>query len=75
MKLLFTSNGLGFVNFQIRPHLNNQFFPKVKAAYLRKLAKEIHEPIYAIDDETALKVTSGKVEIVSEGKHAEFNLD
>src|SRR3989344_3735577 len=67
--------GLGFVNFHIRPHLNNDFFPKVRIEYLKKLAKEISEPIYAIDDESAIKVIDGKVEIVSEGNHAEFNLD
>ncbi len=66
--------GLGFVNFHVRPHLNNPSFPKVKVKYLEKLATKIPEPIYAIDDETALKVVDGKVEIVSEGKHAEFNL-
>lgn len=66
--------GLGFVNFNIRPHLNNPFFPKVKVKFLKELAKEIPEPIYAIDDETALKVVDGKVEIISEGKHTEFNI-
>ena len=67
--------GLGFVDFQIRPHLNNQYFPKVKVEYLKKLAKEIPEPIYVLDDESAIKVVGDKIEIISEGKHAEFNLD
>jgi dipeptidase E len=30
-------------------------------------AAGIHGPAYAIDDETAIKVTDGKVEVVSEG--------
>ena len=68
-------NGLGFVNFHIRPHFNSDLFPKVRVEYLKKLAKGIPEPIYAIDDESAIKVEDDKVEIISEGKHAEFNLD
>lgn len=67
--------GLGFVNFHIRPHFNSQSFPKVRVEYLSKLAKKIPEPIYAIDDESAIKVVDGKIEIISEGNHAEFNLD
>src|SRR3989304_1693563 len=49
-------SGLGFVDFQIRPHLGNQYFPKVRVEFLEKLAKEIPEPIYALDDESAIKV-------------------
>ena len=67
-------NGLGFVNFHIRPHFNSDLFPKARVEYLKKLAKEIPEPIYAIDDESAIKVDDGKIEIISEGSHAEFNL-
>lgn len=65
--------GLGFVDFQIRPHLNNQYFPKVREVYLKKLAKEIPEPIYALDDEMALKVVDGKVGVVGEGKYLLLN--
>lgn len=69
------SGGLGFVNFHIRPHFNSPHFPNVNEDTLRELAKDIAEPIYALDDETALKVVDGDVEIISEGKHAEFNLN
>ena len=31
------------------------------------------EKIYALDDQSALKVVDGKVEIISEGKYLEFN--
>ncbi|OGD93080.1 hypothetical protein A2697_02110 [Candidatus Curtissbacteria bacterium RIFCSPHIGHO2_01_FULL_41_44] len=65
--------GLGFVNFQIRPHLNNQYFPKVRAENLKKLAKEIPEPIYALDDGMALKVVDERVEVVGEGEYLLFN--
>src|SRR3990167_9517757 len=66
-------SGLGFVNFQIRPHLNNRYFPKVREVYLKKLAKEIPEPIYALDDEMALKIVNGEVEVVGEGEYLLFD--
>lgn len=65
--------GLGFVNFHIRPHFNSKFFPKARFEYLQKIAKDIPEPIYAIDDDTAVMVNGGKIEVVSEGKWKRFN--
>lgn len=64
---------LGFVNFHVRPHLNSSHFPKVQEKYLEVIARKIKEPIYALDDESALKVKDGKVKIVSEGKYIVFN--
>lgn len=32
--------GLGFVDFEIKPHLNSKWFPKVRIPFLEKLAKE-----------------------------------
>ena len=60
-------NGLGFVDFHIRPHFNSKYFPKLIAKYIQESAKEIKEPVYAIDDNTVIVVNDGKFEIVSEG--------
>ena len=65
--------GLGFVNFQVRPHLNSEWFPKVRDEYLKELAKGIKDPIYAIDDDTAIQVDGGKIHVVSEGKWLKYN--
>ena len=65
--------GLGLVNFTIRPHLNNNYFPNVRKENLAKLTKEIPEPIYALDDESAIKVDGKKIQIVSEGQYLAFN--
>jgi dipeptidase E len=65
--------GLGFVEFEIRPHLNSAWFPKVRLPYLEKLAKDIPYSFYAIDDQTAIKVIDNKIEIVSEGEWKKFN--
>lgn len=64
---------LGFIDFHIRPHLNSPHFPNVRKKFLREIAREIKEPIYALDDQSAVKVVDGKVEIVSEGEYLIFN--
>jgi dipeptidase E len=66
-------NGLGFVDFHIRPHLNSKYFPKLRVKYIQKIADEIPEPVYAIDDNTAVMVNGKKIEVVSEGKWKKFN--
>jgi dipeptidase E len=65
---------LGFVNFHIRPHFNSPEFPKIRKEFLEKMAKRLKEPMYAIDDQTAIKVINDKLEIMSEGKYMGFNL-
>lgn len=67
------SIGLGFVNFEIRPHLNSKWFPKVNLENLEKISKEDKNTFYAIDDDTAIKVVSGKISVVSEGNWKKFN--
>jgi len=70
---LINDEGLGFVNFHIRPHLNSEFFPKVRIEYLQEEAKKIPESIYAIDDDSAVLINDNKVEVISEGKWKKFN--
>lgn len=65
--------GLRLVNFYVRPHLNSPDFPKANGDYLREKAKGIPETIYALDDQSALKVIDGNVEIVSEGETLVLN--
>jgi len=64
---------LGLVDFLVRPHLNSPHFPNVRVEKLRELAKEIPETIYAIDDDTAIKVVNDKISIISEGEWEKFN--
>ncbi|UCG95400.1 MAG: Type 1 glutamine amidotransferase-like domain-containing protein [archaeon] len=65
--------GLAFVSFHIFPHLNSPHFPKITKETLTEIAEKSDEPMYAIDDQTAIKVTEGKTEIVTEGEYLEFN--
>jgi dipeptidase E len=58
---------LGIVDFAIFPHLDHETMPENSMADAEKWAVGIAGPAYAIDDQTAIKVTDGVVEIVSEG--------
>ena len=58
---------LGIVDFSIFPHLDNEMLPDNSMNGAEKWAAGILGPAYAIDDETAIKVTDGTVDVVSEG--------
>jgi dipeptidase E len=58
---------LGLVDFTLYPHLNHPEMPDASLANIEKWASGIPVPTYAIDDETAIKVVDGVVEVVSEG--------
>ena len=60
--------GLNLVNIQIIPHLNSDYFPKIREENLEIASKNLTEPVYAIDDDSAVIVDGDKIEIVSEGK-------
>jgi len=59
---------LGLVDFSICPHLAPDGMPGNSMAEAESWAAQIPGPAYAIDDETAFKVTDGTVEVVSEGR-------
>lgn len=65
--------GLGLVNFQLIPHLNSDLFPKIREEYLKEAAKDLTEPVYAIDDNSAVVVNNEKIDVVSDGKWNKFN--
>jgi dipeptidase E len=58
---------LGVVDFSIFPHLDHPDMPGNTMAAAERWAAELSGPAYAIDDETAIKVVDGTVEVVSEG--------
>jgi dipeptidase E len=62
---------LGVVDFSIFPHLGA--FPTNTPAAAERWAAEVGVPAYAIDEQTAIKVTDGTVEVVSEGTWKLFN--
>lgn len=58
---------LGFVDFSIFPHLDHPQLLENTLATARRWAAGLEGPAYAIDDQTAIKVSDGVIEVVSEG--------
>ena len=65
---LVTANGMGLTEFAIIPHFENKNHFGASSTNAEKWASKIPVPVYAIDDETAIKVKDGYVEVVSEGQ-------
>src|SRR6187397_1057715 len=63
---------LGLVDFSIFPHLDHPDLPENTMAHAEKWASDIGAPAYAIDDETAIKVVGGEIEVVTEGRWKRF---
>jgi dipeptidase E len=66
-RIFVTAQGAGLVDFALIPHLDHENHPDAALANAEKWAARLPVPVYAIDDETAIKVTGGTVEVVSEG--------
>ena len=64
---------LGLVDFSIFPHLDHADLPDNTMANAERWAAGMPVPAYAIDDETAIKVVDGTVEVVSEGHWRHFD--
>jgi dipeptidase E len=58
---------LGLVDFAIAPHLDYPTFPENSMAELEKWAAKMSVPAYLIDDQTAIQVVDGAVDVISEG--------
>jgi dipeptidase E len=63
---------LGIVDFAIFPHLDHEDLPENTMADAERWAAGMPLPCYAIDDQTAIKVVDGEVEVVSEGHWRKF---
>jgi dipeptidase E len=64
-RTLVMANGVGLVDFAIIPHV--EFDDPYDAAIAEQWAGRLPVPAYAIDDDTALAVVGGAVEVVSAG--------
>jgi len=58
---------LGVVDFSLFPHLDSPGCPENTMAEAERWAAGIKGPAYAIDAQTAIKVTDDGVEVISEG--------
>lgn len=65
--------GLGLVDFLVEPHINNSYFPERTFDYVESKSKKIPHEIYALDDNSAIKVDGADIQVVSEGKWKKYN--
>ncbi len=62
-----SDEALGLVDFSVFPHLEREDMPATPLADIERWAAGLSVPAYAIDDQTAIRVVDGNVEVVSEG--------
>jgi dipeptidase E len=63
-----SDRALGLVNFSVFPHLEREDgLPASPLAEIETWAAGLSVPAYAIDDQTAIKVVDGTVEVITEG--------
>ncbi len=72
-KPFIIETGLGLVDFALLPHMDEVDHPESTAAKVERMAAQVPVPTYGIDDDTAIKVVNGTVEVVSEGHWKLFN--
>jgi len=60
-------HALGMVGFALFPHLDHPDMPDHSMDRAERWASGLSVPGYAIDDDTAVKVVDGEVEVISEG--------
>jgi len=65
--------GLEFVDFYFLPHLNSPYFNLRNKDNIREAVKDLPRKVYALDDQSAIKIDGDKMEIISEGKYLIFN--
>jgi dipeptidase E len=63
---------LGIVEFSIFPHVDHPTLPENTMAAAEQWAAGLSNPAYAIDDDTAIRVVDGTVEVISEGHWRHF---
>lgn len=72
----YPTDGLGLVDFQFMPHLNNSFCPKITKENILKASKNLEEKdghkLYALDDNGAIFIDGAHIEIVTEGEYLEI---
>lgn len=64
---------LGVVPFSIFPHVDHPDMPENAMAFAERWAATLGNPSYALDDQSAIQVADGRVEVLSEGTWRYFD--
>jgi dipeptidase E len=67
-----SDRALGVVDFSLYPHLDHPMLPSNTMANAEKWAATLDCPSFAIDDDTAIRVVDGAVDVVTEGQWRRF---
>jgi len=67
-----SDKGLSYINFMVEPHLNNHGLPEITVNNLEKKLKDYPYTVYAIDDDTAIKIDGDQLEVVTQGVWKKF---
>ena len=58
----------GLFDWYLKPHLNSPSFPNRTHRWFEKAAAQLDFPVYAIDDDSAVRVRGDEVDVVSDGE-------
>lgn len=64
---------LGLAPLIFRPHLNSRWVPNARNEIIAKKVAKLTDKVYALDDNSALKIVDGKIEVISEGDWKQYN--
>ncbi len=64
--------GLALVDFAVEPHIGNAGFPELTFEYAQEESERTGLSVYALDDQSAIKVVDREVLVVSEGEWKRF---
>ena len=59
---------IGLFDWYLKPHLNSPSFPNRTPAWFEKVAAKLDFPLYALDDDSAVRVRGSEVDVVSGGE-------
>ena len=65
-------NGLSYIDFSLMPHYYSPLFKNSDEISAARIAKQFKEPMYAIDDNSAIVIDGNRFEVVSEGRWKKF---
>ena len=57
----------GLFDWYLKPHLNSPDFPDRTPAWFEEAAAKLDFPVYALDDDSAVRVRRGEIDVVSNG--------
>ncbi|HEX8008356.1 MAG TPA: Type 1 glutamine amidotransferase-like domain-containing protein [Trebonia sp.] len=58
----------GLFDWYVKPHLNSPDFPGRTPAWFEEAAAKLDFPVYALDDDSAVRVRDGEIDVVSDGE-------